>query len=157
LGARPVRTVATAVIRRAANRDEFCAAMKALGGVDVHVLDGEEEARLAFVGATRTLGRPLPGRVGVVDVGGGATEVGVGTRAGGGEWATSLPVGSGVLSDRFLHSDPPTADELAAARAYAEATTVPTPPVTSAVAVGGSAASLRRLVGALLDRPTLER
>jgi exopolyphosphatase / guanosine-5'-triphosphate,3'-diphosphate pyrophosphatase len=157
LGARAIRTVATAVIRRASNQAEFCAAMRARGGVDVHVLDGDEEARLAFLGATRTLGRPLPGRVGVVDVGGGSTEIAVGTVADGVDWCTSLPFGSGVLSERFLHSDPPTADELAAARAYAEASTITPPAVASAVAVGGSAASLRRLVGALLDRPTLER
>jgi exopolyphosphatase/guanosine-5'-triphosphate,3'-diphosphate pyrophosphatase len=156
-GARPIRTVATAVIRRAANQAEFCAAMRAHGGVDVHVLDGEEEARLAFLGATRTLGRVLEGRVGVVDVGGGSTEIAVGTVAGGVEWWTSLPFGSGVLADRFLHSDPPSTEELAAARAYADMSTMEAPAVTAAVAVGGSAASLRRLVGPVLDRGTLER
>ena len=78
-GARTVRTVATAVIRSAVNRDEFCKAMREHGGVDVCVLDGEEEARLAFLGATRTLGRPLHGRVAVVDVGGGSTEIAIGT------------------------------------------------------------------------------
>ena len=60
-GASSIRAVATAVIRRAANRDEFCAAIRAHGGVEVCVLDGEEEARLAFLGATRTIGRALPG------------------------------------------------------------------------------------------------
>ena len=58
-GAAAIRTVATAVIRSAANRDEFCAEIRRHGGVEVCVLDGEEEARLAFLGATRTLGRPL--------------------------------------------------------------------------------------------------
>ena len=77
-GAQAIRAVATAVIRRAANRDEFCAAIRAHGGVEVCVLDGEEEARLAFLGATRTLGRALHGRVAVVDVGGGSTEIAVG-------------------------------------------------------------------------------
>jgi exopolyphosphatase / guanosine-5'-triphosphate,3'-diphosphate pyrophosphatase len=156
-GARPIRTVATAIIRGAANQAEFCAAMREHGGVDVHVLDGEEEARLAFLGATRTLGRALGGRVGVVDVGGGSTEIAVGTVAGGVEWWTSLPFGSSVLADRFLHSDPPSAEELAAARAYAETSTTGAPAVAAAVAVGGSAASLRRLVGPVLDRATLER
>ena len=156
-GAQPIRTVATAVIRRAANQDEFCRAMREHGGVDVHVLDGEEEARLAFLGATRTLGRPLEGRVGVVDVGGGSTEIAVGTLAGGVEWSTSLPFGSGVLADRFLRSDPPSAQQLAEARAYAEASTIAPPPVDTAVAVGGSAASLRRLVGPVLDAETLDR
>src|SRR4051794_41691161 len=114
LGADALRVVATAAIRAAANQDEFAAAMREDGGVDVHILDGEEEARLAFLGATRTLGRSLDGRVGVVDVGGGSTEIAVGTVAGGVEWWTSLPFGSGVLADRFLHSDPPSTEELAA-------------------------------------------
>jgi exopolyphosphatase / guanosine-5'-triphosphate,3'-diphosphate pyrophosphatase len=156
-GARPIRTVATAVIRRAANQAEFCRAMREHGGVDVHVLDGAEEARLAFLGATRTLGRALPGRVGVVDVGGGSTEIAVGTLAGGVEWSTSLPFGSGYLADRFLASDPPAADELSAARAYAEASTTEAPQVDEGVAVGGSAASLRKLVGPVLDDGSLER
>src|SRR4051795_9603580 len=46
-GARSIRAVATAVIRSAANREEFCKAMREHGGVEVSVLDGEEEARLA--------------------------------------------------------------------------------------------------------------
>ena len=106
-GARTVRTVATAVIRSAVNRDEFCRAMREHGGVDVCVLDGEEEARLAFLGATRTLGRPPPGRVAVVDVGGGSTEIAVGTLAGGVEWWRSLAFGSGFLADAYLGGDPP--------------------------------------------------
>ena len=119
VGARTIRAVATAVIRRAANRAEFCAAIREHGGVEVSVLDGEEEARLAFLGATRTLGRPLPGRVAVVDVGGGSTEIAVGTLAGGVEWSCSLPFGSGFLADAYLGGDPPTPAELAAVRAHA--------------------------------------
>jgi exopolyphosphatase/guanosine-5'-triphosphate,3'-diphosphate pyrophosphatase len=69
VGAAPVRTVATAAIRGAANRDEFAAVVSERGGVELCILDGEEEARLAFLGATRTLGRALDGLVGVVDVG----------------------------------------------------------------------------------------
>ncbi len=98
-GATSIRAVATAVIRRAANRDEFVDAIRAHGGVEVCVLNGEEEARLAFLGATRTLGRPLEGRVAVVDVGGGSTEIAVGTLAGGVEWCASFPFGSGFLAD----------------------------------------------------------
>ena len=119
VGARTIRAVATAVIRRAANRDEFCAAIREHGGVEVCVLDGEEEARLAFLGATRTLGRPLPGRVAVVDVGGGSTEIAVGTLAGGVEWSCSFPFGSGFLADAYLGGDPPAPAELAAVRAHA--------------------------------------
>src|SRR5919108_652676 len=67
--------VQPACIRAAVNRDEFLAGMSE----QVEILDGAEEARLAFLGATQTLGRELPGVVGVVDVGGGSTEIAVGT------------------------------------------------------------------------------
>src|SRR3954468_10752790 len=158
-GARSIRTVATAVIRSAANREEFCKAMREHGGVEVSVLDGEEEARLAFLGATRTLGRPLPGRVAVVDVGGGATEIAVGTLAGGVEWCASFPFGSGFLADAYLGGDPPSPAELEAVRSYAAAALeeIAPGPIDVAVAVGGSAASLRRLVGAELDPDSLQR
>ena len=159
VGARTIRAVATAVIRRASNRDEFIAAMREHGGVEVCVLDGEEEARLAFLGATRTLGRPLPGRVAVVDVGGGSTEIAVGTLDGGVEWSASFAFGSGFLADAYLQGDPPSPGELAAVSAHAaEALHAIDPgPVDVAVAVGGSAASLRRLVGAELDADSLRR
>jgi len=158
-GASSIRAVATAVIRRAANRDEFCDAIRSHGGVEVCVLDGQEEARLAFLGATRTLGRPLPGRVAVVDVGGGSTEIAVGTLAGGVEWATSFAFGSGFLADAYLGGDPPSADELSAVRTHAARALAGIAPgrVDIAIAVGGSAASLRRLVGEALDEQSLTR
>ena len=154
-GAERVRVVATAAIRTAVNRDEFLAAMP----VDVEILDGGEEARLAFLGATRTLGRELPGTVGVVDVGGGSTEIAVGTVSGGVSWSSSFLVGSGALADRYLRSDPPLLDELRAVREHAcdvfGAREVPH--TDCAVAVGGSAASLRRLVGDVLDAASLRQ
>jgi len=154
-GAEGVRVVATAAIRAAVNRDQFLDGMT----VDVEILDGAEEARLAFLGATRTLGRELPGVVGVVDVGGGSTEIAVGTVAEGVRWSSSFLVGSGALADRYLRSDPPSGDELHAVRAHARdvlgAREVPR--AECAVAVGGSAASLRRLVGDALDAQSLER
>jgi len=159
VGADPVRTVATAAIRGAANRDEFVAVVSELGGVEVVILDGEEEARLAFLGATRTLGEALDGTVGVVDVGGGSTEIAVGTLAGGVSWWASFRLGSGHLADEYLHSDPPSAAELARTGAHAagvlEGLELPRP--GSAVAVGGSAASLRRLVGTVLEPETTQR
>jgi exopolyphosphatase / guanosine-5'-triphosphate,3'-diphosphate pyrophosphatase len=156
-GASAVRVVATAAVRGAANRAELVAALSAAAGVEISVLDGSEEARLAFIGATRTLGRPLAGRVAVVDVGGGSTELAVGTLDGGVEWWESFGVGSGVLAERHLHGDPPQAGEIAAARAHAaEALSAAAPPpADAAVAVGGSAASLRRVVGDVLDSTTL--
>src|SRR3954468_749564 len=158
-GARTVRTVATAVIRTAVNREEFCRAMRQHGGVDVCVLDGEEEARLAFLGATRTLGRPLAGRVAVVDVGGGSTEIAVGTVEGGVEWWRSFAFGSGFLADAYLGDDPPSPEQLDEVRFHAREVLkgITPPPVDAAVAVGGSAASLRRLVGEVLDHDSLAR
>ena len=154
-GAQHVRIVATACIRAAMNRDEFLAGMSE----QVEILDGNEEARLAFLGATTTLGAELPGVVGVVDVGGGSTEIAVGTVADGVRWSSSYLVGSGVLAERYLHSDPPTESELAALREHAAdvlgARAVPQPDV--AVAVGGSAASLRRFLGDVLEPATLKR
>jgi exopolyphosphatase/guanosine-5'-triphosphate,3'-diphosphate pyrophosphatase len=154
-GAQAVRVVATAAIRAALNRDEFLAGMS----VDVKILDGAEEARLAFLGATETLGAELPGAVAVVDVGGGSTEIAVGTVADGVSWSSSFLVGSGVLSDRYLGSDPPSLDELRAARDHAMdvLATRAFPAVDCAVAVGGSAASLRTVVGEALDPRSLKR
>jgi exopolyphosphatase/guanosine-5'-triphosphate,3'-diphosphate pyrophosphatase len=154
-GAERVRVVATACIRAAVNRDEFLAGMSE----EVEILDGNEEARLAFLGATKTLGRELHGTVGVVDVGGGSSEIAVATTAGGVEWCASFLVGSGQLAERYLRSDPPSPAELDAVREHAREVlaTREIPPVDAAVAVGGSAASLRRLVGDALDRGSLER
>jgi exopolyphosphatase / guanosine-5'-triphosphate,3'-diphosphate pyrophosphatase len=158
-GAHPVRTVATAAIRCAANRDEFVQVVGERGGVEVTILEGEEEARLAFVGATRTLGRALDGVIGVVDVGGGSTEIAIGTVAGGVSWWTSFRLGSGHLADEYLRSDPPTAADLRAMARHAAGVfgEVEVPRPDAAVAVGGSAASLRRLVGDVLDRHSLAR
>ncbi len=154
-GALRIRVVATACIRAALNRDEFLAGMTE----EVEILDGNEEARLAFLGATTTLGAALPGTVGVVDVGGGSTEIAVGTVAGGVRWSSSFLVGSGALAERYLDSDPPTADELDRLREHADDVlrAREVPQVDVAVAVGGSAASLRRLVGDTLARASLER
>jgi exopolyphosphatase / guanosine-5'-triphosphate,3'-diphosphate pyrophosphatase len=159
LGAREVRIVATAAIRSAANRDEFAATIERAGGLQVSILDGDEEARLAFLGATRTLGHDLPGRVGVVDVGGGSTEIAVGTLAGGVEWSASVAVGSGFLAEHYLRSDPPSVAELQAVSRHAAGAMEPigVPEPDCAVAVGGSAASVRRLVGAVLEPETLQR
>jgi exopolyphosphatase / guanosine-5'-triphosphate,3'-diphosphate pyrophosphatase len=159
LGCVALRVVATAAIRNADNAAEFTATLRGEGGVDVEVLDGAEEARLAFAGATRTLGEPLAGSVGVVDVGGGSTELAIGTLAGGATWSESFRVGSGLLTDHYRRADPPSAAELHAMREYAHGVFegLDLPPVDAAVAVGGSGAPLRRLVGATLDGDSLQR
>ena len=159
LGVRDVAVVATAAVREAANRDELVAAIGRVARVEVEILSDEEEARLAFVGATKTLGAPVLGTVAVLDIGGGSVEIAVGTVADGVSWWRSIAVGSGILLDLHLKSDPPRDAELEAARAeVAEAFAgLETPPTEGSVAVGGSARSLRRLVGQELDRGTLAR
>jgi exopolyphosphatase / guanosine-5'-triphosphate,3'-diphosphate pyrophosphatase len=159
VGAQRIVTVATAAIRGASNRDELASAVEAAGGVEMTVLSGDEEARLAFVGAARTLATPADGTLAVLDVGGGSTEIAVGYPDGVVTWSASFRIGSGFLADAYLRSDPPSAAELQAVRQHVDGTfegLVP-PPAESAVAVGGTATSLRRLVGAELSYDTLER
>ncbi|MEA2179359.1 MAG: exopolyphosphatase / guanosine-5-triphosphate,3-diphosphate pyrophosphatase [Solirubrobacteraceae bacterium] len=158
-GAESIRVVATAAIREAANRTDFVAEVRELAGVVVDVLTGEEEARLAFLGATGSLARCPDGLIGVVDVGGRSSELVAGTREGGVAWATSLPVGSGLLADRHLQDDPPTPAQLDAVRVHVAGVFAPLRPPhpVAAYAVGGSATSLRRLLGTVLDRDALGR
>jgi exopolyphosphatase/guanosine-5'-triphosphate,3'-diphosphate pyrophosphatase len=159
VGAEAIRTVATAAIREADNREEIVAEIDRIAGVEVDVLSEHEEGRLAFVGATKTLGHPASGEIGVVDVGGGSTEVITGTIGQGVEEVRSFSIGSGSLADNFLAGDPPAPSELRAVREHIaeffEGTELPTP--EQAVAVGGSATSLRKVVGAVLEYETLER
>jgi exopolyphosphatase / guanosine-5'-triphosphate,3'-diphosphate pyrophosphatase len=159
LGAVETHGVATAAIRRAQNGAELLSAIESACGLVVRLLSAEEEARLAFVGAARTLGHVPSGPLGVVDVGGGSSELVVGTAPDSVGWWTSFALGSGDLADEFLHSDPPGPAELAAARAHvASALSGLEPPVpVEAVAVGGSAASLSRLTGPRLDAVSLDR
>lgn len=159
LGAGQLRVVATAALRRAADRDEIVEAVRAAAGVEVELLSGEEEARLAFVGATRTLGHAPAGSVGVVDVGGGSSELIVGTLRGGVDWCASFALGSSDLTESYIHRDPPSIDELSAARAHVAGCFegLDVPAADHALAVGGSATSLRRLVGGVLEPETLER
>jgi exopolyphosphatase / guanosine-5'-triphosphate,3'-diphosphate pyrophosphatase len=159
LGAETIRSVATAAVREASNGAEAIRMIGKESGVPVEILSEEEEGRLSFIGATKTLGHPVDGKVGVVDVGGGSTEVILGTVSGGVEEVLSWQVGSGALADRLISSDPPSAAELRKVRDRIEdifkGVEVAQP--TQAVAVGGSATSLRRLVGAVLEYETLER
>jgi len=159
LGAEVIRAVATAAVREATNGEQVAAAIEAASGVPVDILDEEEEGRLAFIGATKTLGHPVDGTVAVVDVGGGSTEVILGTVPGGVEEVRSWRVGSGVLADQLITCDPPAAAEVRRVRERIEdvfaGVRIDHP--TQAVAVGGSATSLRRLVGAVLEYETLER
>ena len=159
LGAEAIRAVATAAIREASNGGAVAERIGEEAGVPVEVLSEDEEGRLSFIGATKTLGHPVDGPVGVVDVGGGSTEIILGTAQEGVREVRSWPVGSGVLADELIASDPPSPAEIRKIRDRIgdlfEGVEIERP--AQAVAVGGSATSLRRLVGAVLEYETLER
>ncbi len=159
LGVRRLRVVATAAIRSAANRDAVRARLHADTGTGVDVLPGEEEARLAFLGATRMLGRTPGGPLAVVDVGGGSSEIAVGTVGAGVAFSCSLPIGSSYLAEAVACADPPTPENLAAMRRYAADVLAgcDAPEPAEAVAVGGSATSVLRMGGPVLDAAVLQR
>ncbi len=113
-----VRMVATSATRDAANRDVFFAmTAEVLGsvvpGAVAEVISGDEEARLSYHGAVHELD-PATGPFVVVDLGGGSTEVVLGEREV--QAAYSADIGCVRLTERCLHTDPPTAVEIAAAR-----------------------------------------
>ncbi len=114
-----VRMVATSATRDAANREVFFAMTadvlgRACPGAVAEVITGAEEAELSFIGAVGELD-PAAAPFVVVDLGGGSTEVVVGDRAGV-QASFSADIGCVRLTERCLHSDPPTAAEVAAAR-----------------------------------------
>jgi exopolyphosphatase / guanosine-5'-triphosphate,3'-diphosphate pyrophosphatase len=115
-----VRMVATSAARDVANRDAFFAmTAEVLGavvsGAVAEVITGSEEAELSFHGAVGELDSAA-GPFVVVDLGGGSTEVVYGTTEDGVRASYSADIGCVRLTERCLHSDPPTADEIAAAR-----------------------------------------
>lgn len=114
-----VRMVATSATRDAANRDEFFAMTAAVLGAVVpgavaEVISGQEEAALSFNGAVGELDTAAAPFV-VVDLGGGSTEVVLGG-SGGVQAGYSADIGCVRMTERCLHSDPPTDAEIAAAR-----------------------------------------
>jgi len=117
LGAERVRFVATSASRDATNRDAFFDGVRAILGVDVEVISGDEEAALSFAGATRELfmAQDVLAPYLVVDIGGGSTEFVLGADSV--EAARSVDVGCVRLFERHLHSDPASPSQIDAARA----------------------------------------
>jgi exopolyphosphatase/guanosine-5'-triphosphate,3'-diphosphate pyrophosphatase len=113
LGATRVRMCATSASRDASNAREFAEMVSATLGVPPEVVTGDEEARLSFTGAVRGLDLPAPYLV--VDIGGGSTEFVVGTDEV--EGAISMDIGCVRMTERHLHDDPPTREQVAAAEA----------------------------------------
>jgi exopolyphosphatase/guanosine-5'-triphosphate,3'-diphosphate pyrophosphatase len=111
-GAERVRMVATSATRDAENRDEFVAMVHAELGVQPEVITGQEEAALSFAGAASVL-PSVRGPLLVADIGGGSTEL-VRGEPGGQLRAYSMDVGCVRMTERHLHDDPPTPDQVAA-------------------------------------------
>lgn len=159
LGADTFRAVATAAIRDATNSKQIIEAISKKAGIPVSLIDGDEEGRLAFLGATKALGHPVEGRIAVVDVGGGSTEIIIGTVTDGVELVRTWPVGSGNLADNLDSGDPPSAAEIRRVRDWLddEFKDVTFPDADQVVVIGGTANALRKMVGSLLEYETLER
>jgi len=175
-GVARARLVATSAARDAANAEEFLAAAADACGIEPELLSGEEEGALSFAGATAGLAPDAvgPGPVLVVDIGGGSTELVAGvapTRtasaaassdvppaateaAAGGPHrlspvVVSLDMGCVRVTERFLHHDPPTPDELARARAAAAAELMRARAVLPPLAPGGLLVGLAGTVSTL--------
>jgi exopolyphosphatase / guanosine-5'-triphosphate,3'-diphosphate pyrophosphatase len=112
LGATRVRATATSAARDASNREAFFDAAEAALGWRPELLSGDEEAALSFVGATAGLDHDDAPYL-VVDVGGGSTEFVVGTAKP--EGAISVDIGCVRITEQWLKSDPPAAEELSQA------------------------------------------
>ena len=139
LDASRVRITATSAVRDAADRDRFFDGVRRRAGVDAEVLSGEQEARTAFLGATVGVDDPRPYLV--LDIGGGSTELILGST--GPEAMTSRQLGCVRLTERCLHDDPPTSEQLTAAVEVIDAE------ITAAdeVMTPGSAATLIGVAG----------
>lgn len=114
-----IHFVATSAARDAKNREVFFGGVRRRLGVQPDVITGDREAQLSFTGAlSGSEGRAEP--ILVMDIGGGSTEVIVGFADGRIDRAISMDIGSVRLTERFLHTSPPTSDELEEATHYVD-------------------------------------
>ncbi|MDQ1615931.1 MAG: exopolyphosphatase / guanosine-5-triphosphate,3-diphosphate pyrophosphatase [Actinomycetota bacterium] len=157
-GAEAVRFVATSASRDVDNRDDFVAGVRERLGVDPEVVTGDTEAQLSFAGATRELahGDVDPPYL-VVDIGGGSTEFVLGSNKP--TAARSVDVGCVRMTERHLRDDPPTSDQVAAARADIEAAVRSAGelvPLAAARSLVGLAGSVTTVAAMALDLPAYD-
>jgi exopolyphosphatase / guanosine-5'-triphosphate,3'-diphosphate pyrophosphatase len=157
LGCSAVDVLVTSPGRQARNGDELVARLARATGVPTRVLTATEEGELAWRGALAAAGK-LPATVAVCDVGGGSAQITVGSPSGRPAWVCSADIGSLRLTRRAFRNDPPGPDELEhAAQIVAGAFADITAPLPlAAIAVGGTARALRRVVGNELTEEQLE-
>lgn len=173
-GAGRVVAVATSAVRDSANGDEFRAAMRERYGIDARTISGDEEAQLTFAGATAA--RAGERTTLVIDIGGGSTEFVIGSPAAGTpDFHVSTQSGSVRQTERHLHDDPPTSEQIDELRREVRAIIDEAVPrelragVEVGVAVAGTATQLaavelglepydpRRVDGYTLERGAIER
>jgi exopolyphosphatase/guanosine-5'-triphosphate,3'-diphosphate pyrophosphatase len=148
LGVERTRMVATSATRDARNRSDFSEMVLAALGVAAEVVTGQEEAALSFDGATRDLD-PAEGPFLAMDVGGGSTELVLGT--GSVLAASSVDVGCVRLTERHFADDPPTPAQVAAAEADIDAALdlvrqdVPVSRTRTAIGLAGSVTTVAAL------------
>jgi exopolyphosphatase/guanosine-5'-triphosphate,3'-diphosphate pyrophosphatase len=145
-GAEPIAAVATSAIRDARNGPDFAARVKDATGIEPQIISGDREAELTAIGAT--LGGKLDVETVVVDLGGGSGEV-ILMREAALQWGKALPIGSRRLTERFIRTDPPTADELAAVDEHVRSLLRELPGVSPqrGIFAGGTANALPQLLG----------
>jgi exopolyphosphatase/guanosine-5'-triphosphate,3'-diphosphate pyrophosphatase len=108
LGVERIHLAATSAVRDASNREMLAGAVERLTGEPMEVLSGKQEAELSFLGATKGLTATAPFLV--VDIGGGSTEFVVGDTEP--KASVSAQIGSVRLTERYIHTDPPSYEEL---------------------------------------------
>ena len=137
---RRVRCVATSAFREAVNRDQLHRRLQEATWYDLVQISGREEAELVLRAVQQAFPSPSGGRI-IVDVGGGSTEIML-EEKGSLAAVESLPLGSVRLTERWLHNDPPTPEELAVAVQDIDGVLTgsgPSQPMDTMVGVGGTA------------------
>jgi exopolyphosphatase/guanosine-5'-triphosphate,3'-diphosphate pyrophosphatase len=119
LGVAEIAAVGTSALRDAKNSDQVRARIRDTLGIDIRVISGAEEAGYSFLAVQRGLSL-LVHELLVIDIGGGSTEFILGNDTGVTR-AVSIDIGSVRLTERYLHSDPVSTEEVAAMSLAAEA------------------------------------
>ena len=158
VGAQHVEVLVTSPGRQCGNASAFEDALVQAVGARVRTLSANEEGRLAFLGAVATTRRAEDVELAVCDVGGGSTQFAVGSVVRGPAWTASIDLGSLRLARRHFRKVPPHKSDLHAGRATVRdaLAQLTTPPTSVALATGGTARALRKLVGATLGATELE-
>ena len=115
MGCGEIAAVGTMALRQAENSQDFLTLVRESCGLDIRVLTGREEARLAYLGASRDF--PFAGSRLVFDIGGGSTEF-IGGRGDEARSIVSLPLGILGVTEEFLTSDPVLPREVRAAEEH---------------------------------------